>query len=91
MDTRTLRMAYRVDKDHSDSVSGGTVWTRREEAADIADGRVEIGQFRLEAYALIGLNFTTNELLHDSPRAVASLVASGFQTELGSRLREMNG
>lgn len=93
MGATSVEIPYRVDKTHTTSVSGGLQWTRREEAGTMTASRMEIARFRLNAYSLYGMTYSTEELLRDSPQSVVSLIQAGFQTELGSRLLDerLNG
>lgn len=93
MGAPSIEMLYRVDKTHTTSVSGGLTWGRREEAAAAVSSRMETAKFRLSAYSLFGLNYSTEELLRDSPQSVAALIQAGFRTELGSVLMKerLNG
>lgn len=85
MDTPSLKIPARVDKDHSTSVSGGLVVSRRAETAAAAASRLEMEQVKLEANSLFGFSYATEELLRDSPRSVAALLGSSFGEEFASR------
>jgi HK97 family phage major capsid protein len=86
MEYPRVYMPFRVDKDHSDSVSSGLKWHRREEAAAALASRAKIGLFEFLVNKLVGLSFVTQELMNDSRRTVAALLQTGFQTELSSTL-----
>ncbi len=76
----------RTDKNHTSSVSGGLTFTRRAEAADGTASRVAMEKVSLRANSLMGLNYTTEELLTDSPISVAALLASGFSQEYAATI-----
>lgn len=80
----TLYIPARVDKDHTDSVSGGLVVSRRAETASMASSRMEMEKVKFEAFSLYGFNYVTEELLRDSPQAVAAIIAAGFADEFAS-------
>lgn len=93
MDTPIIRIPARVDKDHSNSVTGGLRWYRRAEADTVAASRMELERIELRADNLMGLAYVTEELLRDSPRSVAAMLADGFSVELRSFLlnERLNG
>jgi HK97 family phage major capsid protein len=68
----------RVDKDHSTSVAGGLVVTRRPETVAPGSSRLKTELISLNASSLMGLSYVTEELLQDSPISVAALLAAGF-------------
>jgi len=93
MQTPSIKMKYRTDKDHTDSVSGGLKFYRRAEAAAATSSRMQWGQFQFTAHDLTGLTYETEELIQDSPQSVIALIDAGFRTELGSTLlgEKLNG
>jgi HK97 family phage major capsid protein len=93
--TRKFPMTYpvlhinaRVDKTHSTSVSGGLRVYRRAEADTVTASREQFEQIKLEATALMGINYQTEELIARSPVSFAALVAGGFRDEFTSRLAQ---
>lgn len=93
MTTPSVKMLYRVDKNHSSSVSGGFVVYRRAEADAVAASRMSMGSFTLETNPLMGIGYATEELLTDSPISFAAIIAAGFASEFASRLayERLNG
>lgn len=83
----------RVDKNHTSSVTGGLRVYRRSEAAAATASRMSMEQVSLTAFSLMGLSFTTNELMNDSPITVAALIESGFREELAANYldEKLNG
>lgn len=76
----------RVDKDHSTSVSGGLRAYRRSEAAAVNASRMSFEQVELNADPLMGVAFSTEELLADSPESIAAILEQGFQAEFDARI-----
>lgn len=93
MSAVSVKFDYRVDKTHTTSVSGGLQWYRREEAGAATASRMQLAKFDLRAHSLMGLNYSTEELLTDSPQSIIALIEAGFRTELGSTLlsERLNG
>jgi HK97 family phage major capsid protein len=86
MDETTIRLPARNDADHTTSISGGLRIYRRPETLAGTPSRMELEQVNLKASSLFGLTYTTEELLDAAPRALAELLAVGFQDELGGAL-----
>lgn len=86
MSSPLVNIPARTDKNHTSSVSGGLTWTRRSEASDGTASRMNFEQVSLRANSLMGVNYTTEELLNDSPISVAALIAAGFQSEYGATI-----
>lgn len=86
MSTPEIHINARTDKDHTSSVSGGLRVYRRSEAAAVTASRLQTEQIRMYAESLMGVAYTTEELLRDSPISVAALISAGFQDEFGSKL-----
>lgn len=86
MATPTVEINARVDKTHSTSVSGGLRVYRRAEADTVSSSRMEVEQVKLEATALMGIAYATEELLSRSPVSFAALISQGFNDEFGSRM-----
>lgn len=93
LDRTNIKFNARVDKDHSTSVSGGLVVTRRAEAAARSASRMEFEQVEMQANSLWGFAFATEEILMDSPVAFASLIASSFGDEFRAEIinERLNG
>lgn len=86
MDAPKVEINARVDKDHSTSVSGGLRVYRRAESAEVTASRMQMEQIELKASSLMGVSYSSEELLADSPRSVAALLAAGYGDEFRSRL-----
>lgn len=96
MQTPSVKMLARVDKDHSSSVSGGFTVTRRPETVDIASSRMAMEAVVLDAASLFGMAFATNELLTDSPMSFVAIIETGFRDQfahevLKEKLRGLGG
>ena len=81
MSAPTVQFNARVDKDHSTSVSGGLVVTRRPETVDGTSSRMAFEQVTLTANEEFGLAFATERILTDSPQSFVALLAAGFADE----------
>ena len=81
MQTRSLEILARVDKDHSTSVSGGLSVSRRDETDGIGSSRMEMEKITLKATGLFGLAYATRELMQDSPQSISALLSQGFSDE----------
>jgi len=76
----------RVDKDHTTSVSGGLVVTRRAETQTQTASRMTFEQIELKATSLFGLAYATQEILTDSPISFAAMLEAGFRDQFSSHL-----
>lgn len=81
MQTRSVEIISRVDKDHSTSTSGGLSVSRRDETNGINSSRMEMEKITLKATGLFGLAYSTRELMQDSPQSIQGLLTQGFQDE----------
>lgn len=81
MQTRSVEIISRVDKNHSTSVSGGLSVSRRDETNGISSSRMEMEKITLKATGLFGLAYSTRELMQDSPQSIQGLLTQGFQDE----------
>lgn len=89
MESPMVQINYRVDKNHSTSVSGGLVVTRRPETVAGDASRMSFKQLDFRAHSLFGIAFATEEILTDSPSTFAALIADSFQDEMSAAvLRE---
>ena len=86
MTSPTVKFTARVDKNHTSSVSGGLRVYRRAETDTVSSSRQEYEQVALQVNTLFGLNYTTEELLSDSPISFAALLQAGFNDEFRARL-----
>lgn len=88
MESPSVNVLARVDKNHSSSVSGGLTVSRRSETAAISSSRMELEKVKLEATGLFGLAYSTEELMERSPRSVAALLGAGFSDEFPAKIME---
>ena len=86
MTNPSLKINARVDKDHSTSVSGGFTVGRRMETGTPTASRMQTEVISLEAHALFGLAYATEELLVDSPTSFSALIAAGFSDEFNNAI-----
>lgn len=86
MDTPTVKINARTDKNHTTSVTGGLRFYRRAETTEGTASRMEMEQVVLHANPLMGVNFQTEELLADSPSSIAAIIEAGFREELPAYL-----
>ena len=84
MEAERVYLNARVDKDHSSSVSGGLVVTRRPETADGESSRMKFEQIVLDANELFGFAFASEKLMRSSPSSFAAILQSGFGDEFAS-------
>jgi len=88
MGSPVVKLNYRVDKDHSSSVSGGLRVYRRAQEGLITKSQMKFAQLKLEANALDGATFVTDELMNDSPESIPALIGSGFGDEFTFHLNQ---
>lgn len=93
MERSIVKIPARVDKNHSTSVSGGLVVTRRNETVAATSSQMTFEQVSMEAHSLFGLSYATEEILTDSPISFAALLAAGFSDQFTSHLinERLNG
>lgn len=88
MSVAVLQFLARVDKTHTNSVSGGFRWYWGSEADTVASSRSELEKITLTAHTAKGIAYATNELLNDSPLTFAAMIADGFAEEYASFITE---
>lgn len=81
MTAPTVAFNARVDKNHSTSVSGGLVWTRRPETVDGTSARMAFEQVTLTANEEFGLAIASEKILTDSPTSFVAILTAGFADE----------
>ncbi len=87
MEVPRIEIPARTDKNHSTgSVSGGLYVTRRAETQSEQSSLMQMERVALVATSLFGLNYTTEELLADSPMSFAALLEKGFKDQFAARL-----
>lgn len=93
MQTQVLNINARVDKDHSTSVSGGLTVARTTETQAPDSSRMKFEQVKLEATALMGLSYASEQLLERSPMSFVALLEQGFRDEFAVKMldEKLNG
>lgn len=86
MNAPTLPFNARVDKNHATSVSGGFVVYRRAETQAVSSSRQSYEQVTLNAQSLMGLAYSSEELLNRSPISFVTLIEAGMRTEFPAKL-----
>ncbi len=81
-----VNIPSRVDKDHSTSVSGGLVVTRKAHTAEGSLSKMKTELVTLHAHDLFGFAAAEESVLVDSPQSVAQLISDGFGDEFVSKL-----
>lgn len=79
MNTNSIEIPARVDKDHSSSVAGGLTVSRRTETQAIATSQMAMEKVKLELHGLAGAAYASEELLAASPISIVSLLSNGFR------------
>lgn len=86
METASVSIPARTDKNHTTSVSGGLRVYRRSETQAVTASRMEIEEVELKATPLMGVAYATEELLARSPMSFIALIRAGFSDEFSSKL-----
>lgn len=81
MTAATVKFNARVDKDHSNSVSGGFRVYRRAQTVDAQLSRVEHEQVTLTANIETGAAAATEEIINDSPESFIAIIQGGMSDE----------
>jgi HK97 family phage major capsid protein len=81
-----VRIAARVDANHSTSVSGGIRMIRNVETTDPTPARFTVEGITLQANELLGVTFASERLVIDSPRTFIDLLERCYQDETTSVL-----
>jgi HK97 family phage major capsid protein len=84
MQAPTVSYNARVDKNHTTSVSGGFVVTRRPETVDGTSSRAQFEQITLTANEEFGLAIATERILTDSPQSFVAIIQAGFRDEFAA-------
>lgn len=84
MTSPQVKLNARVDKDHSTSVSGGLVVSRRAELVDGTASRMEFESVNMDARDLFGGAFASENILHDSPESFMAIINAGFGDEFAN-------
>jgi HK97 family phage major capsid protein len=86
MNSQIVYLNARVDKNHTNSVSGGFRVYRRSETSTVEASKSDYEQIKLEAKSLMGIGYASEEILATSPVSFAALIQDGFGDELISKL-----
>ena len=93
MTSPRVEIPARVDKNHTQSVSGGLIVTRRSETQSQNASRMGMEKVVMAAYSLFGLAYATEEILTDSPISFVKILEAGFRDQFTYRLTDerLNG
>lgn len=86
MQTPSVEIIARNDKDHTTSVSGGFTVSRRAETTAMVASRSSLEKITLKASSLFGHAFETEELLTDSPLSFVAIIEAGLRTQFGAHM-----
>ena len=86
MESPSVEIMARTDKDHTTSVAGGFTVARRAETASITASRMELEMIGFKASSLFGLAYATEEILADSAISFAALIDAGFRSQFGAKI-----
>jgi HK97 family phage major capsid protein len=84
MQSPSVELVARTDKNHTSSVSGGLTVSRRPETGAFGSSRVEMDMVTLKAAMLVGLSYATEEILVDSPLSFATILDAGYRSEFAA-------
>jgi HK97 family phage major capsid protein len=93
MSNPIVSIPARTDKDHTTSVTGGLIVTRKRETVAATAARMQMEQVALHANSIFGLSYATEEILVDSPISFIAILAAGFKDQFSSHLfnERLNG
>ena len=93
MSLPTVTIPARTDKDHTTSVTGGLIVTRKRETIIGTSARMQLEQVALHANTVFGLSYSTEEILVDSPISFVAILSAGFRDQFSSHLfnERLNG
>lgn len=86
MSLPTVSIPARTDKDHTTSVTGGLIVTRKRETIAGTSARMQLEQVALHANTVFGLSYSTEEILVDSPISFVAILSAGFRDQFASHL-----
>jgi HK97 family phage major capsid protein len=81
-----VNIPARTDKNHTQSVAGGIIVTRKMETNTAISSLMNMQKIQMQAYALFGLSYCTEEILVDSPISFAAIISQGFSQAFASQL-----
>ena len=82
------KVNYRVDEDHSTSVTGGIQVYWEKEAKQFTSSRTQLKQVDLDPNMLIGMSFASEKLVTAAPATFIALIKNSFGDEYVSTLNE---
>jgi HK97 family phage major capsid protein len=93
MASDVVNIPARTDKNHTSSVSGGLSVGRTTETQSPDASRLQLENVKLEATALMGLSYASEQLLERSAVSFIALLESGFSDEFASKMfdEKING
>jgi HK97 family phage major capsid protein len=86
MDSASVKFDARVDKDHSDSVTGGIKVYRRKESETVKPSKTKFEQVQLDAEALMGKTFMTYEQMKFSAKPHLAMIQKHFAEAFRDKL-----
>lgn len=86
METNSVEIMARTDKDHTTSVVGGLTMTRKPETVAATASRLQLEMITMKATSLFGLAYASEELLQDSPSSFAAIIDGSYRTQRASHL-----
>lgn len=86
MESPSVSIPARTDKDHSTSVSGGLIVYRRSETQSVTATRMQVEQVTLSAEDLMGISYATEKLIRYSAISFAALLQTAFRTEFSAKI-----
>lgn len=93
MSNPIVNIPARTDKDHTTSVTGGLIVTRKRETIAGTSARMSLEQVALHANSVFGLSYSTEEIITDSPISFVAILSAGFRDQFSSHLfnERLNG
>jgi HK97 family phage major capsid protein len=93
MSLPSISIPARTDKDHTTSVTGGLIVTRKRETILGTSARMQLEQVAMHANTVFGLSYSTEEILVDSPISFVAILSAGFRDQFSSHLfnERLNG
>lgn len=88
MSTTSIDIPARVDKDHSTSVTGGTIAYRQKEANTVNLTRDAMERVSLKTNELFVASAATEQVLRDSPISIAAMISASAGTALQYKIAE---
>lgn len=86
MQSPSVGILARTDKNHQSSVAGGFTVSRRPETAAAAASRAQMEEITLKATSVFGVAYSTEELLTDSPLSFVAIIDSGMRDQMGAHM-----